>query len=80
MSKNNTDEVSQAAAAGGGRTVALTFQSYQRSQGGKYECRVAGPGNKTETLSICIGECHAWGNGCGLLSMIVLIAYPCQSR
>ena len=61
MSRNNREEVNQAAAAGGGRTVALTFQSYQQSQGGKYECRVAGPGNNTERLSVCIGGYHAWG-------------------
>ena len=71
MSKNNMEEVNQVAAAGGGRVAYLTFQSYQQSQGGKYECRVAGPGNNTERLSVCIGECHAWGDGCGLLSISV---------
>ena len=60
MSRNNREEVNQQAAAGG-RTSRLTFQSYQQSQGGKYECRVAGPGNNTESLPVCIGECHAWG-------------------
>ena len=76
--KNNRKEVSQA--AGGGRAVTLTFRSYQQSQGGKYECRVAGPGNYTESLSVCIGERHACCDGCGLLCVIALKALPCQSR
>ena len=59
VSSNNRDEVSQAAAAGGGRIVALTFRSYLQSQGGKYECRVNVSGNNSEMLSVCIGECHA---------------------
>ena len=50
------DEVNQA--GGGGRAAVLNFQSYQQSQGGKYECRVTGPGNNLETLSVCIGECY----------------------
>ena len=56
MPRNNREEVNQGV-GGGGRAVTLTFQSYQQSQGGKYECRVAGPGNNTESLSVCIGEC-----------------------
>ena len=79
VSKDGGDEVNQQA-AGGGRIAYLIFQSYQQSQGGKYECRVVGPGNNTETLAVCIGECHAWGDGCGLLSMSVHVALPCQSR
>ena len=55
MSRNNWDEINQAT-AGGGRIAYLLFRSYQQSQGGKYECRVASPGNKLETLSVCIGE------------------------
>ena len=55
MSRDNGKEVNQA--AGGDRTSTLTFRSYQQSQGGKYECRVAGPGNNTERLAVCIGEC-----------------------
>ena len=43
---------------GSGRTAVLTFKNYNQSQGGKYECRVAGPGNKTERLPVCIGECY----------------------
>ena len=38
VSRNNRDEVNQTAV--GGRASTLTFQSYQQSQGGKYECRV----------------------------------------
>ena len=60
VSKNGGDAVNQA--AGGGRIAHLNFHSYQRSQGGKYECRVAGPGNNTEWLAVCIGECHTCGD------------------
>ena len=70
MSRNNRDEVNQAGSSS--RAATLTFRNYQQSQGGKYECRVAGPGNNTERLSVCIGECHAWGEGCGLLSNVSL--------
>ncbi len=45
VSRNNREEVNLVAGGGGGRTAVLTYQSYQQSQGGKYECRVAGPGN-----------------------------------
>ena len=55
MSKDGGDVVNQQA-AGGGRIAHLNFQSYNQSQGGKYECRVTGPGNNTESLSVCIGE------------------------
>ena len=79
VSRNGGDSVNQAV-AGGGRVAYLTFQSYQQSQGGKYECRVAGPGNNTESLPVCIGECHDWGDGCGLLSISVHVALPCRSR
>ena len=78
VSSNNRDEVNQAGRSG--RVAVLTFQSYNQSQGGKYECRVAGPGNNTQRLPVCIGECHAWGDGCGLLSISVHVALPCQSR
>ena len=77
MSKDGRDAVNQQP-AGGGRIASLTFQSYQQSQGGQYECRVVGPGNNTERLPICIGECHAWGDDCGLLSIIELTSLPCQ--
>ena len=55
MSRDGGDEVNQQA-AGGGRIAHLNFHSYQQSQGGKYECRVAGPANNTERLPVCIGE------------------------
>ena len=67
MSSNNRKEENQAV-SGGGRSAILTFRSYKQSQGGAYECRVAGPRNNLESLPVCIGECHAWGDGCGLLS------------
>jgi len=59
VSSNNRDDVHQA----GDRVKAavLTFRSYQQSQGGKYECRVAGPGNKTEGLLVCISESYTLG-------------------
>ena len=79
VSKGGGNDVNQAT-AGAGRIAHLNFRSYQQSQGGKYECRVAGPGNNTERLSVCIGECHAWGDGCGLLNISVHVALPCQSR
>ena len=63
--KDVGDAVNQTG-AGGGRIAHLNFYSYQQSQGGKYECRVVGPGNNLERLAVCIGECHAWGDGCGL--------------
>ena len=61
MSMNNRDEVNQVAGTVGGRVALLTFHSYQQSQGGKYECRVVGPGNNTERLPVCIRECHTLG-------------------
>ena len=54
VSRDGGDEVYQA--TGDGRVAYLYFQSYQQSQGGKYECRVAVPWNKLEKLSVCIGE------------------------
>ena len=55
VSKGGGDDVNQQA-DGGGRIAHLNFHSYQQSQGGKYECRVAIPGNNTEKLAVCIGE------------------------
>ena len=55
VSSNNREEANQQA-AGGGRTSTLTFRSYKQSQGGQYECRVAGAGNNLERLPVCIGE------------------------
>ena len=60
--RDGGDEVNQARAPGG-RAAYLTFQSYQQSQGGKYECRVNAPGNNLEKLPICIGECYTLGDG-----------------
>ena len=54
VSRNGRDEVNQGAA--GGTAAFLNFQSYQQSQGGKYECRVTGPGDYSEKLPVCIGE------------------------
>ena len=80
VSKDTSEEVHQVVGSGGGRVAYLNFHSYQQSQGGKYECRVAGPGNNLESLPVCIGEYHARGDGCGLLSISVHVALPCQSR
>ena len=63
VSRDGGDEVNQA--GGGSRATFLNFQSYQQSQGGKYECRVTGPGDNLEKLSVCIGECYTLG-GCRL--------------
>ena len=56
VSKDGRDEVNQG--GGGRRAASLNFQSYQQDQGGKYECRVTGPGNYSEKLPVCIGECY----------------------
>ena len=56
VSRSGVDAVNQALAVGG-RTAVLIFQSYQRSQGGKYECKVDLPGNYTEKLLAFISEC-----------------------
>ena len=60
VSRDFKDEVNQAA-TGGGRVAYLNFRNYSQSQGGKYECRVVGPGNNLEMLSVCIGECYPLG-------------------
>ena len=57
MSSNRRNEVNQAA-GGGGKVSTLTFQNYQQSQSGQYECRVAGPGNNLERLAVCISKCN----------------------
>ena len=54
VSRSGGDEVNQGAA--GGRAAFLNFQSYRLSQGGRYECRVTGPGANLEKLPVCIGE------------------------
>ena len=63
VSRDSGDEVNQGAA--GSRATFLNFQSYRQSQGGRYECRVTGPGDNLEKLSVCIGECYNLGD-CGL--------------
>ena len=63
VSRDGEDEVNQASA--GSTATLLNFQSYQPSQGGTYECRVTGPGDNLEKLSVCIGECYTFG-GCRL--------------
>ena len=60
VSRNGGVAVNQRV-AGGGRLAHLNFQSYQRSQGGQYECRVNVSGNDSERLPVCIGECRPWG-------------------
>ena len=55
VSRYSRDMVRQAAING---MAHLIFQRYQQSQGGKYECRVTVPGNNSEKLSVCIGECY----------------------
>ena len=57
VSRSDGDEVNQAVGSGGGRSAVLFFQSYQQSQGGKYECKVVLPGNETEKLLAFVGEC-----------------------
>ena len=60
VSRDSRDEVNQAGA--GDTATFLNFQSYQQSQGGKYECRVTGPGDHLEKLPVCIGECYTLGS------------------
>ena len=64
VSRDGGDEVSQGGV--GSRAALLNFQSYQQSQGGRYECRVTGPGDNLEKLSVCIGEHYTLGD-CGLM-------------
>ena len=56
VSRNGGDEVNQA--GGGDKAAHLNFQSYQQSQGGRYECRVTGSEDNSERLPVCIGECY----------------------
>ena len=72
VSTNIGDEVNQGIFGCINKASTLDFSSYQQSQGGTYECRVAGPGNNSESLYVCIGEGQARGEGCGLLSIIAL--------
>ena len=61
VSWDGGDVVNQAVVIGS-RAALLHFPSYQQSQGGRYECRVTGPGNNSEKLSVCIGECYTLGD------------------
>ena len=57
--KDSSAVVRQAAA---GVSAYLIFDSYQQSQGGKYECRVNVSGNSLKKLPVCIGECYTLSN------------------
>ena len=59
VSTDGRDEVNQAVISGG-RAALLSFIRYQQSQGGRYECRVAGPEDNVEKLPVCIGECYMY--------------------
>ena len=54
VSKDNDDAVNQASSSN--VAIPLTFRRYQERQGGRYECRVAGPGDTLGKLPVCIGE------------------------
>ena len=54
VSKDDDDAVNQASSSN--VSIPLTFRRYQRRQGGRYECRVVGPGDTLEKLPVCIGE------------------------
>ena len=54
VSKDDKDAVNQAISSS--VAISLTFRSYQQRQGGRYECRVVGPGDTLEKLPVCIGE------------------------
>ena len=69
VSRNNRDEVYQAGSSDN-KTAYLIFESFRQSQGGKYECRVAVPGKKSN-LSVCIGEWYT-------LDEPPIVSLPCQ--
>ena len=58
VSRNDSEDEVYQATGDAGRVTYLHFQSYQQSQGGKYECRVNVSGNSLEKLPVCIGECY----------------------
>ena len=62
VSKDDDDAVNQA--SNSNAYIPLTFRRYQESQGGRYECRVAGPGNTLEKLPVCIGETQMESHKC----------------
>ena len=73
VSRDGRDPVNQGV-IGGGKAAYLHFQSYQQSQGGKYECRVSVPGNISEKLPVCIGEFYTLGD-CGLLRIYLYLLH-----
>ena len=54
VSKDDDDAVNQASSSN--LFTPLTFRRYREIQGGRYECRVVGPGDTLEKLPVCIGE------------------------
>ena len=75
VSRDGGDKVNQAG-AGGSRSATLNIQSYQQSQGGRYECRVTGPGDNLEKLSVCIGECYTLGGYMFYICIRTLLHWP----
>ena len=71
LSRDGGNAVNQQA-AGGGRIAYLIFHSYQQSQGGHYECRVAG--NNVERLAACIGE--LWGDSSISIHLSIVNNFP----
>ena len=57
--------VNQVVGSGGGRAAILTFQNYQQSQGGKYECRVTVPGTTWRSCLFALVSAIP-SNGCVL--------------
>ena len=62
VSKGDDEAVNQASSSN--VSVPLTFRRYQRRQGGRYECRVVGPGGTLEKLPVCIGETRMDSHKC----------------
>ena len=54
VSKDRNDAVNQASSSN--VAIPLTFRRFQERQSGRYECRVAGPGDILEKLPVHIGE------------------------
>ena len=54
VSKDDDGVVNQA--SNSNVSIPLTFRRYRERQGGRYECRVAGPGDTLKKLPVCIGE------------------------
>ena len=74
VSKEANDAVNQA--SNSNAYIPLTFRRYQESQGGRYECRVAGPANTLEKLPVCIGETQMESHKCKKCSYIFQILKP----